>query len=482
MYRYGIKLVNACQTYHNAEPEIKKLTTIVEWIWYRISVQIRHLKDVCEDLEPEFIQHQDNLLMDLASELSLATGKLNSLCRGHKRDKLRYVLLKKSLDSTIGSLEAWQHRFDPGWYLMLKKQKYTSRRIVDDHDSDAMVTAKKIQIALSNDDSARLQNIYCPSVKEEYAQWASIDGSTAMVLTDTSRTDGIYIVDPLPCPGVSEAGDLESDVRALVRKLRAVDPVRFSMLQCSGAQRKRSKAGSFHYELVFRFPENASGEPTSLATLIASAKQKRHSLSERLRIAQQLTRAVCYVHALDFVHKNIRPESVLAFRQNRSTLGSVYLVGFEMFRREDGSSRMTGDSSWERNVYRHPKRQGNHPETAHSMQHDIYSLGVCLLEIGLWQPILPLVADAKGTRPDSGNAMEVQQLTTLPLDQVKKKFESLANGLLPSVMGDKYRDIVVNCLTCLDDENVEFADTSVSTGVRYIQMVCRHGLLVIVYC
>jgi serine/threonine protein kinase len=480
-YSCGVKLVKACRTYQNADVEISKRANIIESIWYRISKQVEFLRDTCEELEPEFIRIQDGLLMSLVTELSVAAGKLESLSKVNKRDKVKYVVVKPSLDVAISSLEAWQRRFDPAWYMTLKELKSTSNRIVDDHGSNAMETAKKVQIALSSGDPTGLTQLFLPLLKK--AESTNIHDSTAMVLRDTARVNGIYIVDPLQCQGVTHAEELEGDVRALVRKLRAVDPVRFSMLQCSGAQRKKSEAGTLRYELVFNFPENSSGEqPTSLATLIASAKYRQHSLSERLKIAQQLTRAVCYVHALDFVHKNIRPRSVLAFPQTRSTLGSVYLVGFEMFRREGGNTRLIGDSDWEKNVYRHPERQGDHPETAHRMQHDIYSLGVCLLEIGLWKPIIPLVADAKSTRPDGENAMEVQESIPLPQQQVKTKFvktkfESLADTLLPSVMGDQYRDVVVNCLTCLDDENVEFADTSVSTGVKYIQMVCRHVLL-----
>jgi hypothetical protein len=45
-------------------------------------------------------------------------------------------------------------------------------------------------------------------------------------------------------------------------------------------------------------------------------------------------------------------------------------------------------------------------------------------------------------------------------------------------MGDKYRNIVVNCLTCLDADNADFADQSqfqdeagIQIGVRYIEKV-----------
>jgi hypothetical protein len=45
-------------------------------------------------------------------------------------------------------------------------------------------------------------------------------------------------------------------------------------------------------------------------------------------------------------------------------------------------------------------------------------------------------------------------------------------------MGDKYTDIVVTCLTCLDESNTDFGDDSefedadgVLIGVRYIEKV-----------
>lgn len=39
-------------------------------------------------------------------------------------------------------------------------------------------------------------------------------------------------------------------------------------------------------------------------------------------------------------------------------------------------------------IYRHPKRQGLQLDERYNMKHDIYSLGVCLLEIGLWEPFI----------------------------------------------------------------------------------------------
>ena len=57
-----------------------------------------------------------------------------------------------------------------------------------------------------------------------------------------------------------------------------------------------------------------------------------HSLSNRFRIATQLARTVCSIHNLDMVHKSIRPENILLFRDGKSELGSAFLLGFENVR------------------------------------------------------------------------------------------------------------------------------------------------------
>lgn len=46
---------------------------------------------------------------------------------------------------------------------------------------------------------------------------------------------------------------------------------------------------------------------------------------------------------------------------------------------------------------------GEFPAEAYKMQHDIYSLGVCLLEIGLWEPLVKYVYRSGGdAEPEYG--------------------------------------------------------------------------------
>lgn len=111
------------------------------------------------------------------------------------------------------------------------------------------------------------------------------------------------------------------------------------------------------------------------------------------------------------------------------------------------------------------------------MQHDIYSLGVCLLEIGLWEPFVVY---------DGEDGQLPQQASIQPrlanASTVKDTLTSLASNDLPKKMGDKYSQVVVNCLGCLDEDNTDFGDGSefkdedgVLIAVKYIEKVLSYN-------
>ncbi|TKA68936.1 hypothetical protein B0A49_05343 [Cryomyces minteri] len=202
------------------------------------------------------------------------------------------------------------------------------------------------------------------------------------------------------------------------------------------------------------------------------------------RVLSQVDPVTCSLLAClaGFVHKNISPENVLVMEQADTVLGKPFLVGFEKFRLADGQTYRSGDVLWEENLYRHPKRQGPQPEEDYVMQHDIYSLGVCLLEIGLWTSFVTYDSQMKDPTPGSG--LDIMAQLSLK-DQRKKAFEierilvEMAKDRLPSHMGKKYTDVVISCLTCLDKNNSfgkedEFMDEDgVEVGVRYIEKILQ---------
>jgi hypothetical protein len=85
-----------------------------------------------------------------------------------------------------------------------------------------------------------------------------------------------------------------------------------------------------------------------------------------------------------------------------------------------------------RNVYRHPKRWGT-PRETFTQVHDVYSLGVVFLEIGLWEGADDLISSL-----NSGDRIP---------DRVSKVLLRHAKERLAHRCGDIFADAVVKCLT-----------------------------------
>ena len=179
------------------------------------------------------------------------------------------------------------------------------------------------------------------------------------------------------------------------------------------------------------------------------------------------------------MHKNIRPENILIFEKEASLSKVACLVGFEKFRVADSDTYLVGDSLPEREIYRHPSRQGNNPEREYVMQHDIYSLGVCLLEIGLWKSFVQQNESQGGFLPhtelDIGQYLALSD-TRMKAFSIKKRLMSVAEKQLPIYAGDKLTQIVFNCLGCLDDPDSwnksEYnGSKDINVGVQFIENV-----------
>ena len=79
-----------------------------------------------------------------------------------------------------------------------------------------------------------------------------------------------------------------------------------------------------------------------------------YPLDERLDLAKRLTSSILFVHTVQFVHKNIRPETIIIFQNEHSHIGAPFLAGFEQFRVEDGNTYRVGDDMWQHNLCKIP--------------------------------------------------------------------------------------------------------------------------------
>ncbi|OJD33663.1 het-s domain protein [Diplodia corticola] len=201
------------------------------------------------------------------------------------------------------------------------------------------------------------------------------------------------------------------------------------------------------HAFIFGFPKGTddSVPPLSLNFMISEGKNEdRLDLDQRFAVAQRLAKSMGVLHADGWVHKSIRSESILFFRSRdgRSLLiHTPYVTNFEFSRPEGqytGEQHFVEDEDWQRNLYRHPERQGM-PTSSFRKEHDIYALGIILLEIGLWEEAASIYRHQREKAPNA-------QLRPTHLQNI---FLKSAKSRLAHHMGTRYLEAV---LACIDGE------------------------------
>jgi hypothetical protein len=159
-----------------------------------------------------------------------------------------------------------------------------------------------------------------------------------------------------------------------------------------------------------------------------------------------------YLHSVNWLHKGFRSNNILFFlppiTSGRQSYSSPIISGFEYSRVDlvDEYTELVPEHS-ENDIYRHPETLGSvHLRSKKS--HDIYSLGIILIEIAYWK--------------------RIQDFVHLPEDerQAKKIIRGLRETLLRNdlvvdlegLVGDSYSQAVMACLEGLvgseeDEEN-----------------------------
>jgi hypothetical protein len=214
---------------------------------------------------------------------------------------------------------------------------------------------------------------------------------------------------------------------------------------------------------------------------IAGERRIAHPLNHRLQLANQLATAVLYVHSAGFVHKNINPENILLFTQPQSrsfpnALGYPFLVGFDRARSEQARSAHKGAVEIADCLYHHPERWGKVVWDKFSMAHDIYSIGIVLLEVGLWESFvfwIPPDMERYVTWAFLRDMVDQEKQELKPgvnPAAVQQGFIDIAKKLLPQVMGDGYTNVVVACLSGIFSEDIA-SGAAAEMGMLYIENV-----------
>ena len=238
-------------------------------------------------------------------------------------------------------------------------------------------------------------------------------------------------VDPTELPSLSER------VRRLAEILGAHKSPDFRSLTCF---KHEHHPDEHKYVLHFSIPKPYQSKSTpsqydSLYTVMKKIKGPlRPSLDARLRIASQLSGAIRKWHSVGWVHQGVSSHNVVFFRKEGTAHPDYlhpFLQGFELARPDSDPSigRPMEDVAF--NIYRHPSRQGT-ARRGHRKVHDIYSLGVVLLEIGLWQAAVDI--------------LDPRQRDSMSSRDVRKVLQAACDQRLAHYAGESYQKAVSACL------------------------------------
>ena len=252
-------------------------------------------------------------------------------------------------------------------------------------------------------------------------------------------------------------------VRELVALLQSPKPEEFCAPQCLGYFDDRDddehSDHDFRFGLIFKKPDGANA-PISLNQMF---EKPTPSLTARIALAHRISVSVLYLHAVNWLHKGLRSDSIVFFPTESSTnISHPCLSGFEYSRPDKEGETTTGgdvNNCWE--LYVHPDYQGSGTKGTYRKTFDIYSLGIVLLEIAVWTKVENIVGirDPEAAETEELKGIRTKLLTPEYLDYVR------------SNLGDKYHEAVRSCIEGRSAFGIDEAanEASTETGAKLQQ-------------
>ena len=220
------------------------------------------------------------------------------------------------------------------------------------------------------------------------------------------------------------------------------------------------------YGLIFKMPDGSDSK-TTLKSLydILGERSYKPTLAQRMSLARKLATSLLHLHATDWIHKAINSDNIVfPFSGEAFDLEEPILSGFEYGRPlTDSVSFRRCASTW--NIYKWPGIQNEVPIAANSRKtHDIYSLGLVLLEIAHWRPLDKLICLKRWPEPSSQDA----RIRAWLLEEDGYPPFKDANPLLQLKDTEKYWRVVRRCLVAHGESGMRVAegrDQSESSGI-----------------
>ncbi|KAI0020908.1 protein kinase-like domain-containing protein [Xylariomycetidae sp. FL0641] len=228
---------------------------------------------------------------------------------------------------------------------------------------------------------------------------------------------------------------------ALLQQIERVEE--FRSLRCLGAFHSTSTKDKY-LGLVFEVPDQHE-HLVRLQRLLTRESSSTPDLDDIYRLADALASSVHCVHAAGWLHKDINPLNIVFSHHSQTSwhdiqYASPRLIGFDHSRQDLIDEFSEGPSDSMRTEYQHPAyRKGG---VRYKKSHDIYSLGLVLLNIGLWRTLENTKRAKKWSLEDSPETLT-------------ERYIELCDRSVKKAMGRKFSDAVKHCLRPSLDNNGE---------------------------
>lgn len=235
----------------------------------------------------------------------------------------------------------------------------------------------------------------------------------------------------------TELNDRLQKVTTLIQKLKKAGEEAFRVLPCVGYFHDISerKCG-----VVYRFPGSSPNmRPITLHSVL---NKDLVPLEQRMHLAYILSASIAEFHAAKWLQKNVSSFNVMFFSRDdgRSmkseawmrALEKPYFLGFMHSRGQELGFTEGPTEDEQHRIYQHPEYLKDIGRERYSQKHEYYSLGLVLLEIGLWRSLPGILKD---NIPNEG--------------QKSSNYDYIRSKVVPKLAfwtGNRYRQVVRRCL------------------------------------
>ena len=244
--------------------------------------------------------------------------------------------------------------------------------------------------------------------------------------------------------------ELFARVDAITDLLSKEKPEEFRALDCRGFFHDPYK---FAFGIVYNCPSPFGLDSSNLKsktlqdyiTETTASIELYPALEDRFRLAHVLARSVLEFHLVGWLHRDLTSANVAFFAAKiagwEQMLPEPYVVGFNHSRPDEVSAFTMGPTGLGNQRYHHPEYLDG--SRRYCAEFDYYSLGIILLEIGLWRPIGEITRKFKGSPKDVRNKLLEERIP-----------------MLKQSMGRRYCEAARVCLAG------DFAESEITTGYR----------------